>query len=117
MTKLPPLNAVRAFEAAARLGSFVRAGEELHVTSGAVSQQVKLLEQFLGVALFRRIGRRVSLTDAGRRYHSAARNAFNILEKETERLAGSRVRGQLKITVLPAFCFSKSFFFRVASPP
>ena len=103
MRLIPPLKAVRYFELAAEHESFVRAADDRRVSKGAVSQQVKLLEQFLGVALFRRIGRRVSLTDAGRRYHSAARNAFNILEKETERLAGSRVRGQLKITVLPAF--------------
>ena len=103
MRLIPPLKAVRYFELAAEHESFVRAADDLRVSKGAVSQQVKLLEQFLGVALFRRIGRRVTLTDAGRRYHSAARNAFNILEKETERLAGARVRGQLKITVLPAF--------------
>ena len=99
----PSLKAVRYFELAAEHESFVRAADDLRVSKGAVSQQVKKLEQFLGVSLFRRTGRRVTLTDAGRRYHSAVRNAFNILEKETERIAGSRVRGQLKITVLPAF--------------
>ncbi len=100
---IPSLKAVRYFEVAAEQESFVRAAEELRVSKGAVSQQIKNLELYLGVPLFRRTGRRVTLTDAGRRYHSAARNAFNILEKETERVAGSRVRGQLKITVLPAF--------------
>ncbi len=99
----PSLKAVRYFELAAEHESFVRAAKDLRVSKGAVSQQVKKLEQFLGVSLFRRTGRRVTLTDAGRRYHSAVRNAFNILEKETERIAGSRVRAQLKITVLPAF--------------
>ena len=100
---IPPLKAVRYFELAAEHESFVTAAEHLRVSKGAISQQIKQLEQFLGVSLFRRTGRRVVLTDAGRRYHSAVRNAFNILEKETERLAGSRLRGQLKITVLPAF--------------
>ncbi|MEM7225847.1 MAG: LysR substrate-binding domain-containing protein [Pseudomonadota bacterium] len=100
---MPSLKAVRYFEIAAEFESFSRAAEELRVSKGAVSQQVNHLEQYLGVSLFRRTGRRVTLTDAGRRYHSAARNAFNILETETERVAGSRVRGQLKLTVLPAF--------------
>ena len=100
---LPSLKAIRHFELAAEHESFARAAEDLRVSKGAVSQQVKLLEQFLGVSLFRRVGRRVALTDAGRRYHSAVRNAFNILEKETERVAGPHVRGQLRITVLPAF--------------
>ena len=100
---MPPLKAVRYFELAAEFESFSRAAEELRVSKGAVSQQVNHLEQYLGVSLFRRTGRRVTLTDAGRRYHSAARNAFNILETETERVAGSRVRGHLKVTVLPAF--------------
>ncbi|MCG8368952.1 MAG: LysR substrate-binding domain-containing protein [Proteobacteria bacterium] len=100
---MPPLKAVRYFEISAEFESFSRAAEELRVSKGAVSQQVNQLEQYLGVSLFRRTGRRVTLTDAGRRYHSAARSAFNILETETERVAGSRVRGQLKLTVLPAF--------------
>jgi len=103
MRMIPPLKAVRYFELAAEYESFSQAAEELNVSKGAVSQQVKLLEQYLGVSLFRRTGRRVMLTDMGRRYHSAARNAFNILETETERVAGTRVRGQLRITSLPAF--------------
>ena len=100
---MPPLKAVRYFEIAAEFESFPRAAEELRVSKGAVSQQIRHLERYLGVSLFRRIGRSVTLTDAGRRYHSAARNAFNILETETERIAGPRVRGQLRMTVLPAF--------------
>ena len=55
--KLPPLNALRAFEAAARQLSFTRAGQELHVTQAAISHQVKALEEWLGLALFRRRGR------------------------------------------------------------
>ena len=100
---LPSLKAVQYFELAAEHESFAQAADDLRVSKGAVSQQVKILEQFLGISLFRRTGRRVTLTDAGRRYHSAVRNAFNMLEKETERVVGSRARGQLKITVLPAF--------------
>ncbi|WP_454733260.1 MULTISPECIES: transcriptional regulator GcvA [Cupriavidus] len=65
---LPPLNALRAFEAAGRLGSFKEAAAELHVTHGAVSQQVRLLEEWLGAALFARHNRRVALTPAARAY-------------------------------------------------
>ena len=65
---LPPLNALRAFEAAGRLGSFKEAAAELHVTHGAVSQQVRLLEEWLGASLFERHNRRVVLTPAARAY-------------------------------------------------
>jgi LysR family transcriptional regulator, glycine cleavage system transcriptional activator len=65
---LPPLNSLKAFEAAARLGSLKRAAEELHVTHGAVSRHVQLLEDWLGKLLFRRLNRRVVLTEAGRTY-------------------------------------------------
>lgn len=68
MRKLPPLNAVRTFEAAARHVSFTNAAEELHVTHGAVSRQVALLEDWFGVKLFRRAPSQLSLTDAGQIY-------------------------------------------------
>ncbi|WP_363322280.1 LysR family transcriptional regulator [uncultured Pigmentiphaga sp.] len=68
MRRLPPLNAVRAFEAAARHLSFTRAGEELGVTHGAVSRQVRQLEEFLGAALFERKTRQIVLTAAGARF-------------------------------------------------
>src|SRR5471032_631070 len=74
---LPPLNALRCFEAAGRLGSFTRAGNELHVTHGAVSRQVRQLEQDLGVLLFDRRNRSVSLTAAGRTLLNATADAFN----------------------------------------
>ncbi len=69
--RLPPLPAIRAFEAAARHGSFQRAGEELHVSAGAIAHQVKQLEAWLGVALFRRLARGVVLSTAGQRYAEA----------------------------------------------
>ncbi|WP_315834199.1 LysR substrate-binding domain-containing protein [Bradyrhizobium prioriisuperbiae] len=69
MRKLPPLNAVRTFEAAARHVSFTKAAEELHVTHGAVSRQVALLEDWFGVKLFRRAPSQLSLTDAGQHYY------------------------------------------------
>ena len=68
MRRLPPLTALRAFEAAARHGSFVRAAAELSVTPGAISQHVKGLEQLLGLTLFQRQARGVRLTEAGRAY-------------------------------------------------
>lgn len=76
---LPPLNALRAFEAAARLQSISRAADELHVTHGAVSRQVRLLEEELGVALFGKDGRGVKLTDAGQRLRDATGDAFERL--------------------------------------
>lgn len=73
---LPPLNALRAFEAVARLGNLGAAGRELHVTHGAVSRQLRLLEDDLGVALFVREGRGLRLTEAGRQLQEAAQAAF-----------------------------------------
>mgnify|MGYP005751038611 FL=1 len=73
---LPPLNALRAFEAAARLNSVSKAAAELHVTHGAVSRQIRALEEQLGVALFDKDGRGVKLTDAGVRLRDAASDAF-----------------------------------------
>ncbi len=62
---LPPLNSLRAFEAAGRLHSFTKAARELHVTTAAISHQIKGLEKYLGVRLFRRTPRRLTLTEAG----------------------------------------------------
>ena len=78
-TALPPLAAIRVFEAAARLGSFTRAGEELAMTQAAVSYQVKLLEERLGLLLFVRQPRQVTLTSSGRRLSAAATEAFDTL--------------------------------------
>ncbi|UVL19367.1 LysR family transcriptional regulator [Pseudomonas sp. B21-023] len=76
---LPPLNALRAFEATARLNSVSQAAEALHVTHGAVSRQIKVLEEHLGVALFVKDGRGVKLTDAGVRLRDASCEAFDRL--------------------------------------
>ncbi|MFT4249137.1 MAG: LysR family transcriptional regulator [Pseudomonas sp.] len=76
---LPPLSALRAFEAAARLGSVSRAADELHVTHGAVSRHVRTLEQTLGSALFAKAGRGLVLTAAGERLRDAASEAFSRL--------------------------------------
>lgn len=76
---LPPLNALRAFEATARLNSVSQAAEQLHVTHGAVSRQLKVLEEHLGVALFVKEGRGLKLTDAGVRLRDASSDAFERL--------------------------------------
>ncbi|HZS81623.1 MAG TPA: transcriptional regulator GcvA [Stellaceae bacterium] len=89
---LPPLNALRAFEAAARHLSFTRAAEELHVTQAAVSHQIKGLEAFLGVPLFRRLPRRLLLTDEGQALLPELRDAFARMGQAVERIA-ARPRG------------------------
>lgn len=100
--RLPPLSAVRAFEAAARHGGFQRAGEELHVTAGAVSHQIKQLEAWLGVELFRRLARGVVLSTAGQRYADALQPLLNGLEEvsqATRRQSDERV---VTVTSVPS---------------
>lgn len=101
--RLPPLNALRCFEAAGRHRSFTRAAAELFVTQAAVSHQIKALEQHLGQKLFRRYNRRLELTQAGLSYLPSVREAFHLLEAATRRLAPLGERGQLKISTLSSF--------------
>jgi len=101
--RLPPLTALRAFEAAARHASFARAADELSVTPAAVSHQVKTLEEHLGVTLFRRRARGLVLTDAGRGYLPALTDGLDRLARATERLRAGEVAGRLVISVLPSF--------------
>ncbi|MFM0392015.1 transcriptional regulator GcvA [Paraburkholderia phytofirmans] len=82
---LPPLNALRAFEAAGRLGSFKEAAAELHVTHGAVSQHVRALEEWLGASLFERHNRRVALTSAAKAYLAEIGPLFEELSQATAR--------------------------------
>jgi LysR family transcriptional regulator, glycine cleavage system transcriptional activator len=96
---LPPLNALRAFEAAARHLSFKQAAHELHVTAGAVSQQIRLLEERLGVQLFERRTRQVVLTAAGETYLARIREAFRCLADATAELRPEGVTGLLHIGV------------------
>ncbi|RMR04705.1 Transcriptional regulator TrpI [Pseudomonas savastanoi pv. glycinea] len=86
---LPPLNALRAFEATARLNSVSQAAEQLHVTHGAVSRQLKVLEEHLGVALFVKEGRGLKLTDAGVRLRDASGDAFDRLRAVCAELSQS----------------------------
>ncbi len=88
--RLPPLNALRAFEAAARHGGFADAADELCVTRGAVSRHVKLLEEHLGVALFRRLPKGIELTEAGRRFLPVLTGAFETIQHGAQRIAAER---------------------------
>lgn len=101
--RLPPLNALRAFEAAARHLSFTRAAEELFVTQAAVSHQIKALEEMLGVRLFRRYNRRLELTQAGRGYLPPLSDAFDMMAVATSRLRPAGESGQLKVSTLQSF--------------
>ena len=101
--RLPPLNALRAFEAAARYQSFTRAAEELCVTQGAVSHQVKALEAELGVKLFNRERQRLLITDAGREYMAVLRDAFDRIAAGTERLLQRQSAGVLTVSTSPDF--------------
>ncbi|GAA6192877.1 LysR substrate-binding domain-containing protein [Phaeobacter sp. NW0010-22] len=100
--KLPPLNALRAFECAARTGSFAAAGEELSVTPAAVSLQVKNLESWLGRQLFTRRANQVRLTDAGRDYYQNAAAALGEIARFTDALTESASRRPLVISAPPA---------------
>ncbi|HAT30681.1 MAG TPA: LysR family transcriptional regulator [Janthinobacterium sp.] len=86
MSKLPALNTLRFFDVAARLGSFVKAAEELHLTHGAISRQIRLLEEALGTALFERRNRAVFLTEHGVLLQAATRQAFEQLGAAIETL-------------------------------
>ncbi|MBR0875290.1 transcriptional regulator GcvA [Bradyrhizobium tropiciagri] len=101
--KLPPLNALKAFESAARHLSVKLAAEELCVTPGAVSQMLKTLEVHLGTKLFERVPRGIYLTDAGRDYLPSIRNAFRQIAEASRRVAASNDVGVLTVSVTPFF--------------
>ncbi len=101
--RLPPLNALKAFEAAARHESFTRAAEELCVTQGAVSHQVKALEVELAVKLFNRERQRLIITEAGRDYLTVVRDALDRIAIGTERLLQRQSAGVLTISTSPDF--------------
>lgn len=103
--RLPPLNALVVFEAAARHLSFTRASEELHVTQAAVSHQIKSLEDHLGIVLFHRLGRGqgLTLTDSGRKYLPAVSAALDLIRTNTEALSREWRKRVLNITTLDSF--------------
>jgi LysR family transcriptional regulator, glycine cleavage system transcriptional activator len=101
--RLPPLNALKAFEAAARSESFTRGAQELNVTQGAVSHQVKALEATLGIKLFNRERQRLVMTEAGRDYLAVVRDALDRIAAGTERLMQRQSAGVLTISTSPDF--------------
>jgi len=103
LRRLPVLNALKSFEAAARHESFTRAAEELNVTQGAVSHQVKALEQELGVKLFNRERQRLVITESGRQYLAVVRDAFDRIAIGTERLMQRQSSGALTLSTSPDF--------------
>ncbi len=103
MRHLPPLHAIRAFEAAARHLSFHRAAEELHVTPSAVSHQIRALEEHLGVKLFERLTRRVILTRDGQAFLPPVQTALDQIHAAAERLRVNRDDGSLTVQSSPNF--------------
>jgi LysR family glycine cleavage system transcriptional activator len=101
--RLPPLIAVRYFEAAARHLSFTKAAQDLHVTHSAVSHQIKALEEWLGVPLFRRLNRAIVLTEAGQTYVRPVREALEKLGEASRALRAREQSGTLTVSVMPSF--------------
>ena len=101
--RLPPLNSLRVFEAAARHASFTRASEELYVAQAAVSHQIKALEEYLGIKLFRRQNRALFLTEEGQSYFLDIKDTFSSLVDATERLLARGAKGSLTVSLPPSF--------------
>jgi LysR family glycine cleavage system transcriptional activator len=105
-TTLPPLNSLKAFEATARHGSFLRAAKELGVTAPAVSQQVKRLEAHLGRELFLRHNNAIVLTDAGRAAYPAVAEGFDKIASITRMGQAGRLKTRLVVSALPSVAFA-----------
>ncbi|WP_218309437.1 transcriptional regulator GcvA [Alteromonas antoniana] len=101
--RLPPLNALKAFEAAARHLSFTRAADELFVTQAAVSHQIKALEDFLSMKLFIRRNRTLLLTEEGQAYFLELKDIFKNLQEATERLLAKGSKGAITVAMPPSF--------------
>lgn len=102
-TRLPSLDLLRGFEAAARLLSFTRAGEELHLTQSAVSRQIQELETQLGTPLFERRHRSLALTEAGRQFYATAAQVLATMRAATDRLRAQSGRRALAVTTTHSF--------------
>lgn len=103
MKSLPPLKSLHAFESAGRHLSFTRAAEELSVTPGAISQQIRLLEEHLEVRLFKRMNRAIVLTDAGQLLLPAISDGFDCIHQGVDQLQQRAGDGPLTITSAPSF--------------
>lgn len=101
--RLPPLRALRVFEAAARHQNYTRAAEELHLTHGAVSHQMQVLQDDLGLCLFERDGRQMRLTESGRQLAGDVRVALDALSASVQRLRERHAGHALTVSVLPSF--------------
>ena len=102
-SRLPPLNALKAFEAAARHLSVKKAAIELNVTPAAVSHQIRTLEEYLGIQLFHRYNRALELTDAARASLPKLREGFECLAQAVERLRTHQSGGVLTVSAAPSF--------------
>ncbi len=101
--RLPPLNSLRAFEAAARHLSFKKAAEELHVTPAAVSHQIRTLEEYCGTPLFHRLARALRLTEAGQAALPLLREGFDKLAEAADAMRAEERSGILTVSVAPSF--------------
>ena len=101
--RIPPMQALRAFDAAARTGSLTRAAESLHVTHGAISHQIKALEEAFGVKLVERSGRGIRLTDEGERFAARLRGALTEISDAVREIADRSNPRQLRLSTLPSF--------------
>ena len=110
---LPPLNAIRAFEAAARLGGFAKAAAELHVTHWAIGKQVRLLEDWMGMPLFWRRSRGIDLTEEGAELAKDVASVFSNLSTATKKLRYAegtyRLSGSVRINVPTSLLFAGLF--------
>ena len=103
LRRLPNLAALRAFEAAARWGNFSRAAEEIHVTHGAISHQVRALEEELGVQLFTRHGKRITITADGQQFADTIRASLTEIATAAETLTANSKQKRLTLTTMPSF--------------
>ena len=101
--RLPPLRALRAFEASARQLSFTRAAEELFVTQAAISHQIKSLEEHLGIKLFMRKNRALLLTEEGQSYYLDIKDIFTSINDATERLLNRGAKGAITVSSQASF--------------
>ncbi|CAH0534259.1 Glycine cleavage system transcriptional activator [Vibrio stylophorae] len=101
--RLPPLNSLKVFEAAARHLSFTRAAEELFVTQAAVSHQIKALEEFLALKLFRRRNRSLFLTEEGQSYFLDIKDIFAAISDATDKVLARSAKGTLTVSLTPSF--------------
>ncbi|MCU7650359.1 LysR substrate-binding domain-containing protein [Pseudomonas piscis] len=106
MSSIPPITCLRSFEAVARLGSVTAAAKELHVTHSAISQQIKVLEEMIGVTLFVREGRGLRVSEDGRLYALQIRESLSGIAEATRLIKTQPKSTELVVAVLPSFGFS-----------